>query len=560
MPTVSIRQVVKALNNQEENGGFWLPNIQRPFVWNEDQICRLFDSIMRRYPISTMLIWRTRDRIRSRRFIDKWEVNINLNNFAVMPNNRAKCLVLDGQQRLQSLFIGLEGSFAGSELYFDVLSGTAGLPEDIRYKFKFIHGGQAQFPWLKFKDLAFSPNSPTAIARSFRLNNPPITEEQEELIAENSHLAQRVFSQEPTIGYQLLDGIDEPNLYSEDDVVEIFIRANSGGTKLEKSDLLFSLLVTSWEEADTKIDELLTVINQHGFDFDRDFILKTCLALLNFGARYDVSRFRQEGVRENIQAQWVRISDSIKSVVDFVYGKTFIKCDKALPSYSALIPLIYVRHHYRGAWDAAVNRDGFLIRTLLVGAFSGQSDRVIDALISKFRDLNGFNAEAAYDVIHGQGRSLKITQDRFFGMGYGSKYIHLILNLWYTDFNHVPAYDNNLPQIDHIFPQAALIDKPKNVRNQLANCMLLTMQENGAGGKGDTLPSVWFHPRTGGINGDGCRDEYLARHLIPRDPALWELDRFEDFIAARKVLIAEKFSWLIDQPAPNVVNADSTVE
>jgi hypothetical protein len=560
MPELTIRQVVEALNNERDNGGFWLPNIQRPFVWGEDQICRLFDSIMRRYPISTMLIWRTNSEIRSRKFIAEWQASINLNHFLVMPNNNYKGLVLDGQQRLQSLYIGLRGSFDGSELYFDVLSGAASLPEDIRYKFKFLPKNQASFPWVKFKELALSNEYPNSIARRFRINNPLITDEEENLISNNSHLAQRVFAADPVIGYQLLDGIQNPNLYSEDDIVEIFIRANSGGTKLEKSDLLFSLLVANWEEADTKIDELLTAINQHGFGFDRDFILKTCLVLLNLGAKYNVSKFRQEDVRQSIQDQWGRISDSIKSVVDFVYGNTFIKCDKALLSYSALIPLIYVRHHYRGNWYAAVNIDSFLIRTLLVGAFSGQSDRIIDALVSKFRDLNGFNAEAGYEIIRGQGRTLTLTKDRFFNMGYGSKYIHLILNLWYIDFNHVPAYDNNLPQIDHIFPQAALIEINRDVRNQLANCMLLTMQENGAGGKGDKLPSVWFDPQTGGFNGNGCTDEYLARHLIPRDPALWNLDRFEDFISARKVLIGEKFSWLIDQPPPNVVNTDSAVE
>ena len=68
-------------------------------------------------------------------------------------------------------------------------------------------------------------------------------------------------------------------------------------------------------------------------------------------------------------------------------------------------------------------------------------------------------------------------------------------------------------------------------RNQLANCMLLTAQENGAGGKSDTPPDVWFADKS---------PDYLTKHLIPTDPALWKLDRFEDFIAARKELILAK--------------------
>ena len=66
----TIRKMVTNLNDEEANGGFWLPNIQRPFVWKEDQIERLFDSIMRKYPISTLLVWRTKSPIRHRKIID----------------------------------------------------------------------------------------------------------------------------------------------------------------------------------------------------------------------------------------------------------------------------------------------------------------------------------------------------------------------------------------------------------------------------------------------------------------------------------------------------------
>jgi hypothetical protein len=104
-----------------------------------------------------------------------------------------------------------------------------------------------------------------------------------------------------------------------------------------------------------------------------------------------------------------------------------------------------------------------------------------------------------------------------------------------------------MPQIDHIFPQS-LLKKVKTVnpntgrkdlmkyreaqRNQLANCMLLTKKENGSGGKGDTPPEIWF----------ATKDKaYLDLHMIPHDPALWKIDRFEDFVEARKTLIRHRF-------------------
>jgi hypothetical protein len=85
-------------------------------------------------------------------------------------------------------------------------------------------------------------------------------------------------------------------------------------------------------------------------------------------------------------------------------------------------------------------------------------------------------------------------------------------------------------------------------RNQLANCMLLTAEENGAGGKSDTPPDEWFKDKG---------SEYLDRHIIPTDPALWKLDRFEDFIKERKKLIKTKFSYLLSAPvaaAPDQLN------
>lgn len=93
----TIRKIVSFLNNPEEEGGFWLPNIQRSFVWSEEQICRLFDSILREYPISTLLVWKTKSEIRRRKFIDNWRADLVPSNSYVPEDDKKKCLVLDGQ-------------------------------------------------------------------------------------------------------------------------------------------------------------------------------------------------------------------------------------------------------------------------------------------------------------------------------------------------------------------------------------------------------------------------------------------------------------------------------
>src|SRR5258706_8821430 len=551
---LSLRKIVSYLNNPDEDGGFWLPNIQRPFVWSEDQICRLFDSILRQYPISTLLIWKTKMGVRRRKFIDnfKEEHRHHLSTFKVPDDDKKKCLVLDGQQRLQSLYIGLRGSYDIKELYLDVLSGELAAPDDVRYKFKFLDPQLAAFPHIRFKDIVFSDDKPRKIADGIAAQaGHTLSTAETDKIKDHVDLIRETFLNESGIGYQELDSIDQPNLYTEDDVVEIFIRANSGGTRLGKSDLLFSLLTAAWEEADDKMEILLDELNMQGFAFTRDFILKTCLTLLDQGARYEVAKFRKAGVREGIEGEWDKIIAATKDVADFVQGSTFIRCDKALPSYLVLIPLVYLRYHYPAAWSTKKNVELYLLRSLLAGAFGGTPDQLIDDIVSKLKDIKAFDLNEVFGVIRSAGRSLELTEDRFWAIGNGSENIHLLFNLWYRDFNYIPAFASNMPQIDHGFPQRALkqvkashpntgkmniMKFKEGDRNQLANCMLLTASENGAGGKSDTLPDEWFKDKD---------DAYLDRHLIPHDPTLWKLDRFEDFIAERKKLIKAKFAYLL---------------
>lgn len=561
-PKCSLRKVVDFLNNPEEEGGFWLPDIQRNFVWDESQICRLFDSIMREYPISTLLVWKTKAQIRHRRFIDNYRSGIRLADLYVSPNDKKKCLVLDGQQRLQSLFIGLRGNYEGRELYLDILSGESAAPDDIKFKFAFRDPQKSSFPWVKFKDIVFDKSDyVTATKKLISGAGVDISDEDELKISRHVGIVYKTFTGDDGVSYQELDSIENEDTYTEDDVVEIFIRANSGGTKLEKSDLLFSLLSSKWEGADERMEDLLSDLNRHDFKFTRDFVLKSCLTLLNQKARYEVSKFRdpEADVIKRIGDEWQGITEALADVLDFVRGMTFIQSDKALPSYLALIPLAYARYRYPDNWGEVKNVDEYLLRALISGAFGGNPDQIIDDCVESINKQGGFNTDQIFNVIRSGGRSLELTEDRFWRTtGYGSNNIHLLFNLWYKGFvNYTPAYKNNLPQIDHIFPQSALkkikelnpetgrsIEKyKKSDRNQLANCMLLRQKENGASGKSDTLPEEWFADKS---------DEYLEMHLIPRDRELWKMERFEDFIEKRKRLIEGKFSpYLFSKSEPS---------
>jgi uncharacterized protein with ParB-like and HNH nuclease domain len=541
----SLRKIVRFLNNPDEDGGFWLPNIQRNFVWGEEKICRLYDSIMREYPISTLLIWKCKSMIRRRKFIDNFlpEHKSHLAQFYVEPDNKKKCLVLDGQQRLQSLYIGLKGSYDGRELFLDILSGEAVAPDDIKYKFEFRKTSDSTFPWVKFKDLVFSEQDPVTTAEELCAKaGRELSTEEKKKISRHVGIIFKTFQGDEGIGYQELDSIENQNLYSDEDVVEVFIRANSGGTPLSKSDLLFSLLSVAWDEAGNKMEMLINEINDNErFDFARDFILKSCIAMLDQGARFNVDKFRNDLLKEKIEAQWDEISDAITSVKDFLVDRTFVKCDKTLPSYNLIIPLIYLRYKYPDAWENTIDKSSdvetYIIRLGLTGVFSGSSDQIIDLIILTIRASGKLDLEDIFKMVRSENRTLELTEDNLYDMGYRSNNIHLLFNLWYS-FNYKPAYIGNVPQVDHIFPQSLLKKKKYSISqiNQLANCMLLTADENGAGGKSDTPPDEWFKDKS---------SEYLQKHLIPNNPELWKLERFDDFIKERKRMINEKFAFIL---------------
>ena len=133
-------------------------------------------------------------------------------------------------------------------------------PDDVKYKFKFLDSASAEFPWLKFKDFIFTTKRPREVADELSERAArELSDAERDRIKDHIDLIDRTFKMDEAVTYQELDSIDNPALYSEDDVVEVFIRANSGGTKLSKSDLLFSLLSASWEVADNEMEELLVV-------------------------------------------------------------------------------------------------------------------------------------------------------------------------------------------------------------------------------------------------------------------------------------------------------------
>jgi hypothetical protein len=102
------------------NRSYFLPAIQRPYVWDPEEIIALFDSLLKGYPISSFLFWEIKPERRADWEIYKFVENFRFgetHNELAEPDGRDVVLVLDGQQRLTSLLIGLRGSFTVRSKY-----------------------------------------------------------------------------------------------------------------------------------------------------------------------------------------------------------------------------------------------------------------------------------------------------------------------------------------------------------------------------------------------------------------------------------------------------------
>jgi Protein of unknown function DUF262 len=543
----TIAKILGWLNNEEEYGGLWLPAIQRPFVWSTEQIELLFDSIMRSYPINTFLIWKTREPLRLRRFVTNYVDNAPVTDLSLTAHERRKSVLLDGQQRVQSLYIGLKGSYNGKELYFNVLSGNSEESAE-RFLFKFLpqHRAAGSDGWVKVRDVLAGRKGYYAATEEVieKTGGQSLPYDKKERIRKNIDILFREFRDRENIVFQELDSIYQPDLYRLDDVAEIFIRTNSGGTILSKSDLIFSLLRAGWEELDEKVSQVAEDLADRGVGVTRDHIVKTSLALIGEGATLSVEKLRKKSTLKKIISRFADIAAAIQNAAGLLSG--LVRGVTVAP-FPALIPIAYFRSSCPQAW-ASIDKNmlrQWLLKALIAGAFSGASDALIDALVHDIDERNDFDTASASALIKGKGRSLSLPHEELLGTTQKHRNAPLLLALLHHGRSPAMTSEGSNPSMVQIFPSPALkqmkrrnnrtgrkvLAYSRQERDQIANIMLV---ENGeeASVKEKSLPDTWFAGRSA---------QYLDAHLIPKDPTLWKVENFEHFIAERKQLLLKAF-------------------
>ena len=529
----SVNSIVSKLQSVDDV--YVLPAIQRPYVWKESQIVKLFDSIMRNYPLGSLMVWRTRKDLSSREFKRDWKKG---DSFSLTKDTpvKTKNVILDGQQRLQSLLIGMRGSYNGKLLYFNLLSvptreNKAG-SDDLAYEFKFFKKPPAGHSWIAVRTLSQSGAvGATKMARSIVDKDPEVLTPCLEQISENIEVFKTRLSDDSYLCYISIDETieDGSEKMSEDDIVEIFVRSNNGGTKLNKSDLLFSLLSSKWEPAYSKLSALEQELAANDFDFGRDYILKATLMCIGEGAEYSVKKFKKPGVLEEVQKEWNSITKSFADVVSFLKSSTPVGSRKSLVSANSLLPLITMRSGMDiSQWNAFDKRQAaeYILRTSLARSFSDGKDDLLDKLAASM--CGGFDLEKVFGVLKTANRNIDFTSEKIWNISYKeSAMVYFALSKVVVGIDFEQMSGTN---IDHIIPKALLKSRDLKDVNQLANLTVLSEADNKSKGK-KTLVE-WLRE----FDEDTLKS-HCERHAIPFDKSLWVPERFDDFIAARKKLI-----------------------
>lgn len=573
------------------NRSYFLPAIQRPFVWQPDQIVALFDSLLKGYPISSFLLWEIKPERRN-----DWEIYKFIENFRfgdthnelVEPDGRDVVLVLDGQQRLTSLLIGLRGSFtirtkyarrsnpdawSRQRLYIDLLRDPATETEDendredlgVTYGLRFFEHdpkNSAEQLWMKLGTIldCTSDDEFDKLKDSVVDTLPDTaTRGQQRIVEKNLDRLCRTIWKDDVISYYT----EKDQSY--DRVLDIFIRANDGGTKLSKSDLLLSMITSKWEgiSARQEIFDFVDLLNS-GLDgrndLDKDFVMKSCLVLSDLDQRYKVSNFTNANLKI-IEANWKEIKQSLESTLRLV--NRFGIDRENLTSTNALLPIAYYIYRTKcGSLDGstpfessnAMRIHRWLVGSLLNGVFGGSSDQtigtsrnIIQQSLTSDRD---FPYRALVEGLARRGRLVNFDDNNVDGLldtNYGQRGCFLALSLLYDTNN----WGSVKYHIDHIIPRSladrkalmaknlpeTLIERMLESVNRLGNLQLLLGRENLE--KNNTPFAQWIQTRD--------RD-FLHRHLIPDEPELWEVEALPDFVRAREQLILQKLRRLSFNP------------
>ncbi|OEF83422.1 DUF262 domain-containing protein [Vibrio tasmaniensis] len=570
--SLSIKQLITDISDNK----YYLPAIQRKFVWGEEKICNLFDSIMRDYPIGTVLFWdlaaEKADQYTFYEFLKNYHERDSKNELVRKDFTQEVRGVLDGQQRISSLYIALQGVYCSKRKYAKKATNNA-YPERQLYLNLFGDEQTYEFKFLEKKDALIKDDANyfylvrDILKQAKDVDPQDILEELESNASDDADLLKRNGRVARKKLFLLAKKLNQDELINYfkivdkdlDEILDIFVRVNSGGTILSKSDLLFSTLVAHWEDGREQIEQLIESMNGEDslFNFNTDFLMRTCLFLVDAPMSFKVQTFDKNNIakiRDNWEAIVNALTQTSSMLREFGFNKT------RLSSNYAATPIAYYLYKCgKVDKESKVELRKLVVHSLLKQIYSGQADSALSGLRDGLRDRNTegfplkdcrFSFTSYQHTKLAGGKRLSIDSDDiedFLEYKKGS-FCFVLLSVLYPDLQ--------LDQIsfhqDHMHPHSGFktpalnaleltpeeISHWQNLRDQLPNLQLLEGQEN-SGNKNAMPLENWV------VESETDEQYYRQRNYIPAAQSL-KLEDFEQFFKARKQLLRKQLHQIFD--------------
>ena len=522
---------IKDLLSQIERNEILLPEFQRGYVWKRDQVRGLMQSLYRKHPTGHLLVWRT---------YRPAEIRGD-----GASSNGHSLLLLDGQQRLTTLYVLVEGKappfYEGESLFFDLYFNVQ--TEEFRFWQKsHMENNPA---WFSVHD--FLSEGLTSLLD--RLGDLP--DELREIIQNNLSRLARL---DQIRGYNYtVDQVTGDN-YTVDEVVDIFNRVNSSGTPLTKVDLALAHICSIWPEARAELRTFNAEMRKHGFGGDFGFLVR-CLAGIATGSVTLEGGFLRVPA-EQLQDAWLETQVAFEHLVNVLKHEAFVDDLNDLPTSNVLVPMTIYLARQGGSFSSDAIKRRFIRWMYLAGLwarYSGATETKLQqdtALVSNSDPDPTPELEAA--ILRERGR-LTLEASDLAGAGIGSalgRFSYVLARArgardWFTG---IRLYDDavgkrNGLESHHIFPRKTLLQAGLHSRsdsrsiNEVANRAFLTQKANRK--LAATPPAEYL------VDIEGNQPGALRAQSVPMDRELWGADSFFNFLAARRQLLAQAMNEFI---------------
>ena len=344
---ISVKEVISRINS--DTNGWYLPAVQRPYVWgsryeNEKYICKLFDSILRGYPIGGLILWNTGEKVPYREFVSDYEtgkiprlVDIGLHD------KKDKWLVYDGQQRLQTLYSCLKYTFNGKVLVCDLLFDMHGEHDPDETGFLFVpKNAKLGWNYVRMNKLFSSlPDQESEFEDEIESIAGDITSDQRRIVRKNLRQLWKVYveSDKHSLAYFPIKSD------SEDEVNEIFERLNTGGMSLSLSDILLSRIKGrgrsyDFEERLQQTSKKIYDGTGKGYIFSAYNILQLLHLLVKGRVRVDPKNVTDDDL-SRFTMIWEELELPLRSFFeDYIWGQYKINNAAIIPHKRALLPML----------------------------------------------------------------------------------------------------------------------------------------------------------------------------------------------------------------------------